>query len=199
MTTSRSLYRKYTVAGPGGMSCPCCAPQSGDKYKARARAKVKRQAIKRYLAIEERYERRAEVVSDQAERIEELKETAFRMYHLSEQDLQRQRESYERRAKVRARYVGHVEWVQDPQYADTWVLIKTEVEDPYGDDYHYFDSAEVGLYVVDIPLAKVEMHRDRFLWQLWFSDNPDDYLLLDMMEHSLDTLKDYVLTVNKLS
>lgn len=40
-------YKRYTLVGPGGLSCPCCAPQSGKRGAAKARAKMKRQAKRR--------------------------------------------------------------------------------------------------------------------------------------------------------
>ncbi len=43
----KSSYKRYTLVGPGGMSCPCCAPMSGNKYAARARVLMKRQAKRR--------------------------------------------------------------------------------------------------------------------------------------------------------
>jgi hypothetical protein len=43
----KSSYKRYSLVGPGGFSCPCCGTQSGDKYKARARLLEKRQAKRR--------------------------------------------------------------------------------------------------------------------------------------------------------
>lgn len=43
------FFKKATAIGGGGMSCPCCAPKSGNRYGAAARTLVKRQA-KRLLA-----------------------------------------------------------------------------------------------------------------------------------------------------
>ena len=40
-------FKKHTLAGVGGLSCPCCAPQSGNRYAARARVIMKRQAKRR--------------------------------------------------------------------------------------------------------------------------------------------------------
>ena len=45
----KAYFRKATVVGHGGMSCPCCAPKSGNKYGAAARTVIKRQA-KRWLS-----------------------------------------------------------------------------------------------------------------------------------------------------
>lgn len=39
---------KHTMVGPGGMSCPCCAPQAGSKCGARERKRMKRQALSRF-------------------------------------------------------------------------------------------------------------------------------------------------------
>lgn len=44
-----NAYRRFTCVGPGGINCPCCAPDSGNKYRAKARKKIKRQAIKKEL------------------------------------------------------------------------------------------------------------------------------------------------------
>lgn len=43
------FFKKATAIGGGGMSCPCCAPKSGNRYGAAARTLIKRQA-KRLLA-----------------------------------------------------------------------------------------------------------------------------------------------------
>ena len=43
----KSNYKRYTIVGNGGMNCPCCAPKSGNKYGARARVILKRQAKRR--------------------------------------------------------------------------------------------------------------------------------------------------------
>jgi hypothetical protein len=43
----KSSYKRYTMVGPGGLACACCAPQSGTKYSARARTIMKRQAKRR--------------------------------------------------------------------------------------------------------------------------------------------------------
>jgi hypothetical protein len=40
----KSTYKRFAVIGVGGFSCPCCAPKSGNKYGARARVILKRQA-----------------------------------------------------------------------------------------------------------------------------------------------------------
>jgi hypothetical protein len=40
----KGIYKRFSVVGNGGFACPCCAPQSGDKYGARARVILKRQA-----------------------------------------------------------------------------------------------------------------------------------------------------------
>jgi hypothetical protein len=45
----KAYFRRATVVGHGGMSCPCCAPKSGNKYGAAARTVIKRQA-KRWLS-----------------------------------------------------------------------------------------------------------------------------------------------------
>ena len=39
-----AYFRKATMVGHGGMSCPCCAPKSGNRYGAAARTLMKRQA-----------------------------------------------------------------------------------------------------------------------------------------------------------
>ena len=43
----KALYKRHTLVGVGGLSCPCCAPQSGNKYAAKARTMLKRQAKRR--------------------------------------------------------------------------------------------------------------------------------------------------------
>ncbi len=50
----KAQARKHTLHGPGGMSCPCCAPQSGTKAGALCRKKMKRQALKRFYRANER-------------------------------------------------------------------------------------------------------------------------------------------------
>jgi hypothetical protein len=55
----RSNYRKHTKVGHGGISCPCCAPKSGNKYGARARVIMKRQAKRAESVFIERYFREA--------------------------------------------------------------------------------------------------------------------------------------------
>ena len=47
----KSEYKRYTLVGPGGMGCLCCAPQSGNKYAARVRTLMKRQAKRRESRI----------------------------------------------------------------------------------------------------------------------------------------------------
>jgi len=42
----KGLFKRFTLVGPGGMKCHCCAPQSGNKYAACAKRRMKRQAIK---------------------------------------------------------------------------------------------------------------------------------------------------------
>ena len=41
-------YKRYACVGVGGLNCPCCAPQSGNKYAAKARTILKRQAKRRF-------------------------------------------------------------------------------------------------------------------------------------------------------
>ena len=55
----RGNYRKHTKVGHGGISCPCCAPKSGNKYGARARVIMKRQAKRAESVFIERYFREA--------------------------------------------------------------------------------------------------------------------------------------------
>lgn len=43
----KGIYKRYTLTGPGGFKCPCCAPQSGNKHAARALVLVKRQGKRR--------------------------------------------------------------------------------------------------------------------------------------------------------
>lgn len=50
----KNEYKRYTMVGPGGLNCPCCGPQSGNKYAARARAQCKRQAKKRFNLVDTR-------------------------------------------------------------------------------------------------------------------------------------------------
>lgn len=40
----KSEFKRHSEVGHGGFGCPCCAPQSGNRYKARARVIMKRQA-----------------------------------------------------------------------------------------------------------------------------------------------------------
>jgi hypothetical protein len=42
----KGLFKRFTLVGPGGMKCVCCAPQSGNKYAACAKRLIKRQAKK---------------------------------------------------------------------------------------------------------------------------------------------------------
>ncbi len=46
----KAAYKKFTLVGPGGINCPCCAPMSGNRYAARARVIMKRQAKRREAA-----------------------------------------------------------------------------------------------------------------------------------------------------
>ena len=38
----KSIYKRYACIGGGGLTCPCCAPQSGTKYADRARTVYQR-------------------------------------------------------------------------------------------------------------------------------------------------------------
>ena len=44
----KALHKRHTLVGVGGLNCPCCAPQSGNKYAAKARTILKRQAKRRF-------------------------------------------------------------------------------------------------------------------------------------------------------
>jgi len=48
----KAEFRRHSMVGPGGMSCPCCAPQAGNKYAARAVKIIKRQAKRREMRVE---------------------------------------------------------------------------------------------------------------------------------------------------
>ena len=50
----KSLIRKHTLVGPGGMKCSCCAPQSGTKAGAKCRHAMKRNGLTRFYRINDR-------------------------------------------------------------------------------------------------------------------------------------------------
>jgi len=55
----KSQYKRFSLIGPGGFGCPCCAPKSGNKYGAKAIDILKRQGKRRHnqqLNKEMRYE-----------------------------------------------------------------------------------------------------------------------------------------------
>ena len=47
----KGFFKRAYMVGPGGMTCPCCAPQSGNKYAARARHLMDKQSKRRLERI----------------------------------------------------------------------------------------------------------------------------------------------------
>jgi len=47
----KGFFKRAYMVGPGGMTCPCCAPKSGNKYAARARQLMDKQSKRRLERI----------------------------------------------------------------------------------------------------------------------------------------------------
>ena len=44
----KGIFKRVGAVGPGGMACPCCAPQSGSKSTARFRQRLDRKNKRRF-------------------------------------------------------------------------------------------------------------------------------------------------------
>lgn len=201
----------YSQIGPGGWHCLCCAPQSGKKYAAKAKAQLRRQAKKRERAAFIAEQVRLELATAESLIIEQrIAEDEYqdKCNAIQDEAEQKERESSVREQNWLERLIGHSYWDRQPakqwpfwedrlpegyKPEEAWVYAQVEEgycnNDSYGADYGYVREFK----------AAVAIDRTNQQWIVWTwsgqqeayeTDNPAAaFLVLPMAEHSLEEMQ----------
>lgn len=168
---------KHAVIGVGGWRCLCCAPQSGNKYAARAKAVLRRQAKKRERAAFAREQHNLLVADFQSIFIEMRMEDDDYYDRCKEQDNLDSMRSDMRQRFLQRLGEGALFW--ETTAPDVWRMTRVWFDDwdQHGDFWSTYTAATVG-----IDRSELE----------WVITVDDQTTRLPYMEYSLDGVQQYV-------
>lgn len=173
---------KHAVIGVGGWHCLCCAPQSGNKYAARAKAQLRRQAKKRERAAFMREQHNLLIADAESVLIEMHMENDAYYDRCKEQDNLDSMKSDMRQRFLERLGEGAVFW--DNSAPDVWRLLRV-----------WFDNWDQhGDFWTTYPAATVDIDRSEMQWVITVDDQTTR---LPYMEYSLEGVQQYAQLLNR--
>jgi hypothetical protein len=144
MRIKSSEYKRYTVAGPGGMRCPCCVPRSGKRSTAAMRTFIRRQADKREWASFLREQARMEKADAHSAKVEEQArlDAEDELFNQRCQEQEYQERLKRQREQDWLRRLGHGALFWQHSRSDVWALVCVEDGWQSYDAYNYPDPEE---------------------------------------------------------
>lgn len=192
---------KHAVIGVGGWHCYCCAPRGANKYAARARAMLRRQAKKRERAAFMREQHNLLVADFQSIFIEMRMDDAEQFGPFGdawELEEEAQRTKYNERMQRYDRYLGRLgngAKIWEPQTSrpfapslEQWALIDVYRRDYDDPDFYVYDSRDYEPAFGATVIATVDIDRANLQWVVRLPMT-DLVMALPYMEHSLEEMQ----------
>lgn len=179
----------YSQVGPGGWHCLCCAPQSGNKYAARAKAQLRRQAKKRERAAFVREQHSLLIADRQSVFIEREIEEADYYARMDAQDNADRQKFLARQRYLERMGEGTLFWEQPSP--DTWNLERAwyDAYDQYGENWCSY------------TVSSILIDRQNFAWLVCIGNRHlagCQEVLLPLMEHSIEEVQQFALLLLRM-
>lgn len=210
----------YSQIGPGGWHCRCCAPQSGNKYAAQAKAQLRRQAKKRERAAFTAEQVRLELAAAESLIIEQ---------RIAEDEYQDKCNAIQETAEESARRDD--KWLDKMIGQTVWEPKRIKANDKYGYWPFYLDRLPVPAVLDEMWMlayidwapcdyswdekarreykAAVAIDRTHQQWIVWTDsdqrwaydhDNPTAaFTVHPLAEHSLEEMQRLAATIERLA